>query len=101
QIEVPWNPMDLEQRVGRVHRFGSRRTILVDTVVVKDSREADAYRIARQKLKIIAATLVEPERFEAIFARVMCLVPPEELQTVLIRASQAPFDREEPARLDE
>lgn len=25
-IDVPWNPMDLEQRVGRVHRFGSRKT---------------------------------------------------------------------------
>src|SRR5262249_32285364 len=45
-IDVPWNPMDLEQRVGRIHRFGSRETIIVDTVVVQDSREADAYRIA-------------------------------------------------------
>jgi molecular chaperone HtpG len=31
--------MDMEQRVGRVHRFGSRRSIIVDTVVVKNSRE--------------------------------------------------------------
>jgi superfamily II DNA or RNA helicase len=23
-IDVPWNPMDMEQRVGRVHRFGSK-----------------------------------------------------------------------------
>ena len=94
-VDVPWNPMDMEQRVGRVHRFGSRRTIIVDTVVVKDSREADAYRIARQKLSVIASTMVEAERFEAMFGRVMCLVPPEELQAVLIRGSQAPFDRED------
>src|SRR5215204_5907001 len=73
-IDVPWNPMELEQRVGRVHRFGSRRTILVDTVVVKDSREADAYRIARQKLQVVASTLVAKDRFEQIFSRVMCLV---------------------------
>ncbi|HEY7424454.1 MAG TPA: C-terminal helicase domain-containing protein [Gemmataceae bacterium] len=90
-IDVPWNPMEMEQRVGRVHRFGSRRTILVDTVVVRDSREADAYRLAREKLHRIASTLVEPERFEATFARVMCLVPPEELQDVLINAPLAPF----------
>jgi superfamily II DNA or RNA helicase len=94
-IDVPWNPMDLEQRVGRVHRFGSRRTILVDTVVVKDSREADAFHIARQKLELIAATLVERDRFEAVFARVMCLVPPEDLQTVMIRRPHGPFDRED------
>src|SRR6185369_3720939 len=28
-LDVPWNPMDLEQRVGRVHRFLSKRTIVV------------------------------------------------------------------------
>jgi hypothetical protein len=89
-IDVPWNPMDLEQRVGRVHRFGSRRTILVDTVVVKDSREADAYRIARQKLQVVASTLVAKDRFEQIFSRVMCLVPPEALQDVLIATTNAP-----------
>ncbi len=51
-IDVPWNPMELEQRVGRVHRFGSKKTILVDTLVVKDSRERDAYRIARERLRV-------------------------------------------------
>ncbi len=97
-VDVPWNPMDLEQRVGRVHRFGSRRTIVVDTVVVRDSREAHAYRVARQKLDLIARTLVAPERFEAVFARVMGLVPPEELQDVLIQAAAGPLsDRDQDA----
>ena len=94
-IDVPWNPMDMEQRVGRVHRFGSRKPIIVDTVVVKDSREADAYRIARQRLQLIAATLVAPERFEAAFARVMCLIPPEDLQDIIIQRPLAPFTGEE------
>jgi superfamily II DNA or RNA helicase len=98
-IDVPWNPMELEQRVGRIHRFGSRKTILVDTVVVKDSREADAYRIAREKLRLIASTLVERDRFEAVFARVMCLVPPEELQQVLIQDAGPPFAPEDHAEL--
>lgn len=77
-LDVPWNPMDLEQRVGRVHRFGSRQTILVDTIVVAGTREADAYRIARDKLRLIVGQL-DPERFESLFSRVMSLVPPEEL----------------------
>lgn len=100
-IDVPWNPMDMEQRVGRVHRFGSRKTIIVDTLVVKDSREADAYRIARQKLHLIATTLVTKDRFEQVFSRVMCLVPPEELQDVLLNAPQAPFDNAEQERIAE
>ena len=77
-LDIPWNPMDLEQRVGRVHRFGSRETILVNTIVVKGTREADAYRIAREKLHRIVANLA-PGDFEVLFSRVMSLVPPEEL----------------------
>lgn len=101
-VDVPWNPMELEQRVGRVHRFGSRRTIVVDTLVVADSRETDAYRIAHDKLREIASTLVPENRFEELFARVMSLVPPEELQSVLAQGPLAPLpadDRESVMKL--
>jgi superfamily II DNA or RNA helicase len=81
-LDVPWNPMDLEQRIGRVHRFGSRKTIIVDTVVSAGSREIDMYRIAREKLALIARHL-DPEQFENLFSRVMSLVPPKELEEIL------------------
>lgn len=98
-IDVPWNPMDLEQRVGRIHRFGSRETIIVDTVVVEDSREDDAYRIARDKLKLITKTLVEPERFESVFGRVMCLLSQDELQDIMLNDPTAPFSPGDQTRL--
>lgn len=98
-IDVPWNPMDLEQRVGRIHRFGSRETIIVDTVVVQDSREADAYRIAREKLKVITKTLVEPSRFENVFGRVMGLLGQDELQDVLLNDPTTPFSAGDQTRL--
>lgn len=94
-LDVPWNPMDLEQRVGRVHRFGSRQTILVDTLVVKDSREVDAYAVARQKLELIASMFVEKERQDALFARVMALVPPDELLEVITRDPLGPINSED------
>lgn len=100
-IDVPWNPMELEQRVGRVHRFGSKRTILVDTIVVKDSREADAYRVARERLRLVASTLVAPERFDSVFSRVMCLISPEELQDVLIEANATPLQPDEQNKIAE
>jgi superfamily II DNA or RNA helicase len=84
-IDVPWNPMELEQRVGRVHRFGSRETVLVDTLVMRDSREEEAYAVADQKLRMIAMALVPQDRFNALFSRVMTLIPPEELQEALLR----------------
>ncbi len=59
--------------------------------MVKDSREADAYSRARQRLQLIAATLVEKERFESVFSRVMALVSQEELQALLLNAPAAPL----------
>ena len=81
-LDVPWNPMELEQRIGRIHRFGSRKTVLIDTVVAAGSREVDMYRIAREKLAMIAKHL-DPEQFETLFSRVMSLVPPKELEGIL------------------
>jgi superfamily II DNA or RNA helicase len=98
-VDVPWNPMEMEQRVGRVHRFMSRRTILVDTVVVKDSREQHMYEVARTKLRDIAkAFSLDDERFESLFIRVMALVQPEDLQGVLAEGALGPFS--EAARLE-
>lgn len=98
-LDVPWNPMELEQRVGRVHRFGSRQTIIVDTIVVRDSRETQAWNVARERLSAVAHTLVSPDRFETVFSRVMCLIPPEELQTVLINSPISPLADAEVQRL--
>jgi superfamily II DNA or RNA helicase len=83
-IDVPWNPMEMEQRVGRVHRFGSRQTILVDTLLVEGTREVDAYRVAREKLSIAFGDLArDPEQFEMLFSRVMSLIPPQPLEEVI------------------
>lgn len=81
-LDVPWNPMEIEQRIGRVHRFGSRRTIIVETVVAAETREVDTYRIARRKLNLIVRNL-DAEHFEELFNRVMALIPPQELETVI------------------
>jgi hypothetical protein len=82
-----------------VHRFGSRLPIIVDTIVTKDSRESDAYRVARRKLEQIAGTLVEPSRMDMIFSRVMSLVPPEELQELMIGSPLAPCSAEDEAKI--
>jgi superfamily II DNA or RNA helicase len=82
-LDVPWNPMELEQRIGRIHRFGSRKTVLVDTLVVAGTREVETYRIAREKLRLITRQL-DPEQFEVLFGRVMSLVAPKELEECMI-----------------
>ncbi len=100
-IDVPWNPMDMEQRVGRVHRFGSRETVIVDTVVVQDSREWDAYQVAREKLALIVSTMVEKERFQSIYSRVMCLLPQDEYTGIMVNGFGSPLSGTDREKLSE
>ena len=87
-VDVPWNPMEMEQRVGRVHRFGSRMKITVDTVVLERTREERAYAVAYEKLRNIAWSLTKArERFEELFSRVMSLIPPTELQEIMAQGA--------------
>jgi len=99
-VDVPWNPMEMEQRVGRVHRFGSTQTIVIDTVVLERTREERAYAVAYERLKQITKSMVTGhERFEELFARVMSLIPPAELQDVMAQAAMGPLSPDDSARI--
>ena len=48
-LELPWNPMRLEQRIGRVDRIGQRRTVHVINLLAARTAEADILiRLARR-----------------------------------------------------
>jgi SNF2 family DNA or RNA helicase len=55
--DLPWNPMDLEQRIGRIHRYGQRHTAQVFNLVASDTIEGQVFLLLEQKLREIAATL--------------------------------------------
>lgn len=86
-FDVPWNPMELEQRVGRVHRYGNTETVVVDTIVVSGSREERLLSRCRARLAQILRTLYgEPAdvgRFAEMYSRVMAQVPAEVLAQLL------------------
>ena len=41
--DLPWNPNRIEQRFGRIHRIGQRRTCFLWNLVAKNTREGDVY----------------------------------------------------------
>ena len=55
--DLPWNPMDLEQRIGRIHRYGQQDTVQVFNLVAGDTIEGQIYLLLEQKLQEIAAAL--------------------------------------------
>lgn len=55
--DLPWNPMDLEQRIGRIHRYGQVSTSQVYNLVAVDTIEGKIFLLLEEKLIEIAKTL--------------------------------------------
>lgn len=64
-IDLPWNPMRLHQRVGRLNRYGQRRPVEVVTVRNPATVEARIWGKLEQKLasimQALGAAMDEPE----------------------------------------
>lgn len=56
-FDLPWNPMDIEQRIGRIHRYGQRHTAQVYNLVLSDTIEGRIFLLLDDKLKEIAKAL--------------------------------------------
>ena len=56
-FDLPWNPMDVEQRIGRIHRYGQQHTAQVYSLVLSDTIEGRIFLLLMDKLKEIARTL--------------------------------------------
>jgi len=51
-VDLPWNPSRLEQRLGRIKRFGqARRTVDMLNLVYHDTQDEQIYRVLSRRLK--------------------------------------------------
>ncbi|MEZ6187590.1 MAG: SNF2-related protein [Planctomycetota bacterium] len=58
-FDLPWNPMIVEQRIGRVHRLGQTQTVTVFNLAVKGTIEARVLELLTHKLRLFTAVLGE------------------------------------------
>ena len=49
-FDLPWNPSRLDQRIGRVHRYGQRKPVFVYNFLVKDTIDGKIYEVLLRKI---------------------------------------------------
>jgi SNF2 family DNA or RNA helicase len=74
--DLPWNPMKIEQRVGRIHRYGQAREVFVFNLCTADSLEARILNVLNEKIRMfelvvgevgsILGNLEEGDQFESL-----------------------------------
>jgi len=73
-LELPWNPMRLEQRIGRVDRIGQRRTVHAFHLVAVDTGESRVLERLRRRIAAASADIGAPNPLdgdERRFARLV------------------------------
>ena len=55
--ELPWNPNRLEQRIGRIHRYGQRYDSQIYNFMIEGSKEAQIFTVLQNKIETIRRQL--------------------------------------------
>ena len=55
--DLPWNPMRLVQRVGRLYRYGQQKKVLVFNISVSDSMDGSILNILYNKIENVVADM--------------------------------------------
>ncbi len=74
--DLPWNPMKIEQRIGRIHRYGQTQDVYVFNLCTAGTLESRILRILNDKIRMfelvvgevgsILGNLDEGQEFESI-----------------------------------
>ncbi len=93
--DLPWNPLRIEQRIGRVHRLGQEREVHVVNVWAEDTVEANLMELLDRKihmfelvvgeLDLILGNLDERRSFEDLMMDIWVLRQAEERRSALRR----------------
>ena len=65
-FDIPWNPVRLEQRVGRIHRYGQEKNCIVFNFVAQNTREGRVLQTLIELLKEIREDLGSDQVFDVV-----------------------------------
>ena len=81
-FDVPWNPMRLEQRMGRIHRYGQEKDCLIFNFVSTNTREGRVLHKLFERIEAIQDDL-DPKRTGKIFNVLGDVFPANNLEKML------------------
>jgi len=64
--DIPWNPNRLEQRMGRIHRYGQQKDVYIFNLVAENTREGKVLSKLLDKLDEIRKALGNDKVFDVI-----------------------------------
>ncbi len=60
-LDLPWNPMRIEQRIGRLHRIGQTRDVFIFNLSVRETLEDHILHILENKINMFEMVIGEIE----------------------------------------
>ena len=80
--DIPWNPVRLEQRMGRIHRYGQEKNCLIFNFVTTNTREGRVLGKLLERIEEIEKAL-DPKRTGKVFNVLGEVFPANQLEKML------------------
>lgn len=80
--DIPWNPVRLEQRMGRIHRYGQDKDCLIFNFVSTNTREGRVLWKLFERIRAIELD-IDPERTGKVFNVLGDIFPANQLERMI------------------
>jgi superfamily II DNA or RNA helicase len=80
--DIPWNPVRLEQRMGRIHRYGQDKDCLIFNFVSTNTREGRVLWKLFERIRAIEID-IDPERTGKVFNVLGDIFPANQLERMI------------------
>ena len=80
--DIPWNPVRLEQRMGRIHRYGQEKDCLIFNFVSTNTREGRVLQKLFERIQAIEDDL-DPKRTGKVFNVLGDVFPANQLEKMI------------------
>lgn len=80
--DIPWNPVRLEQRMGRIHRYGQEKDCLIINFVATNTREGRVLQKLFERIRQIEQDL-DPDQLGTVFNVLGDLFPSNQLERMI------------------